>query len=598
MKKLNLILILLFASGIIFPSIIVDNPEPYYIGTAIGFNKDCHDPARQTSQWDFGDGTVIVYPNDNNRGWQYHTYAEPGTYTVKYTHGGLFATTSFPTPLCGFSASPYVEIFRVTVGIDRSISYHPVTPRADQLVSFQATNFIGPNINWNFGDGTALTGGISYQHRFISSGTYTVTAAETTITHGPVTAQVTVLPDDRFITVSPPEALINEPVIFRANNFFSEGILWNFDNGIELIAGNTVSHTFTGPGNYTVRARDESGQSSKVFEINIRILGISDEVTLEVAEISFDNGKYYKVVPRNSKKIKALLKMRMRGTGAVIGHWLVDNTPYGFINDLAVQGEIKEIFTPDSHPLPTIDPGLHTVSFRLTRPEMNVDFPILRYYVLPYEISMKTFSPPDGFVAKENEIPEFKWDFARGSVKYQIAFSNSILNLLRSGSGIVWHDAGTNLTFIPEKEVWDNLKRNQWSYWKVRALDNLNNVLAETDVNQVKIVIATAEISINSVSDMKGNEIKLDKDGLRSSEQILLVKGEVEYDGDSDYLILRVLIDDTIIDQLLFRDVHKGEKRKFQTSLQNYKGGKVVFQILKTSSPSVIVGIKGFIIKN
>ena len=47
----------------------------------------------------------------------------------------------------------------------------------------------------------------------------------------------------------------------------------------------------------------------------------------------------------------------------------------------------------------------------------------------------------------------------------------------------------------------------------------------------------------------------------------------------------------SLVDQLLFRDVKKDERKTFETSVPNpEKESRVVFQVLKSSSPSVLVG--------
>jgi len=57
-------------------------------------------------------------------------------------------------------------------------------------------------------------------------------------------------------------------------------------------------------------------------------------------------------------------------------------------------------------------------------------------------------------------------------------------------------------------------------------------------------------------------------------------------------------VDDELTDQLLFRDVKKNEKHYFETSIPNKKKmSRIQFKVLKTSSPAVIIGIKGLILR-
>jgi len=604
MKKyiLSILIFLIFftLSINISSAIIVNKSGPYYPGDSIGFNKDCHDYSRGTSKWNFGDGTVITYPDDNDRGFREHTFATAGTYVVSYTHG-----TAYSTPMCLepgelITPAPYTETYIIKIEsiVVRSLTATPSNPKVDQKVTFSAVNFTGSTLAWNFGDGAVLNGGPFQIHRYNSAGVYTVNVRELDIAHDPVTATITVSPDDRFIQVSSSEVRIGTPVTVFAYNFIGDSVLWKFGDGTELIGGTTITHIYSRPGNYKIMAIDEAGESTKFFETYIKIFGLSDEILLEIAELKFDNGKYYMVVPKNSDKIKPLLKLKMRGTGIITGQWLVDGVPYGLVSEFSSQGEVKEITTNRALPVPTIDPGLHTVSFRLTRPATEVVFPTLRYYVLPYEKSLETFSPPNGFVAKENEIPEFSWGIPTGgAAKYQIAFSNSLFDLLNNRSTLVWNEVGGELVFTPGKVIWDGLKRNRWTYWRVRAFDSFNKVVGESGINELKIVIAEAEITLNKVTNLKGEEIPLGKDGLNAGQEMFLINGTIEYKDDSKFLILQVLLDENIINQLLFRDVKKGESRTFETSVPGRNKGKIMFRVLKTSSPSVIVGIKGILLK-
>ncbi|MEN8153199.1 MAG: PKD domain-containing protein [Acidobacteriota bacterium] len=563
-------------------------PNPPHAGETITFTAHEFDNPNNIS-WDFGDGTVLLRKSRRGRitagSVVTHIYQNQGSYIVKAeeSEGETISTV----------------LKKVTVlPPQRNIQFTPNNPMVDHPVHFHASGFVTQQIDWNFGDGKILMGESPFQtHRFQSVGSFVVSAKDSTVIHSPVTVNVPVIPDDRSIEISAPEVMQGEAVTVFTYNFIGDLLLWDWGDGTIVPGGHTMQHVYERAGIYTITVRDENGEGVKIFQITVKIIGVTDEVNLEIAEIRLDNGKYYKVVSKNSKDINAVLKMKMRGTGIVTGYWMIDGVPFEFINDVAVQGEIKEIHTREIPGIPTIEPGLHTISLQLTRPSTNLTFATLKYFVLPYENKVETISPPDGFVAKEKEIPEFKWIEPKGGTKYQIAFTNYLYKFIYNKEKIKWIDVGLGLKFKPGKELWKGIKRNRWSYWKVRALDNNKNVIAESDINELKVVIATAEISINGVSDLKGNKIEIGKSGIKTQADTLLINGSVEYKGNSKYLVLRVYLDDEMVDQLLFRDVEKGDVRKFETSVSNKGKGKVVFRVLKTSSPSVVIGIKGLNIK-
>ncbi len=547
-------------------------------------------------KWDMGDGTILnINEPITKRGAKrlsgstiQYTYKSPGNYNVRaYDENG---SQTIPVSLSVGVAMP-----------NRQIVYSPeINVRVDQPVFFGVTGFLTNIIDWNFGDGTVNPGAsVTIMHRFQTSGTWTVTAKDSSIDHSPIPKQILILPENRELRLNMPEVRVNEPIQISALNFRGDLILWDFGDGKQESSGHSVSHIYERGGNYIIKARDENGESLKEFTATIIVRGITDEVHLEVAEIRLDNGKYYKVVPRNSKDLKAVLRMKMRGTGSVSGYWLVDGNPFEFFNELAVQGELKEIFTGTIPGLPTLEPGMHTVSVRLTKPsEVALNFPVLKYFVLPTETIMETISPNDGFVVKEKEIPLFSWKEPKGASKYQIGFSNYIYPILMNEKSVTWVDIGSKLSYRPSKTVWDKIKRNKWTHWKIRAYDTNKQFIAESEIQDIKVVIATAEISLNSITDLEGNKIKVSNGIIRSDKKNLLVGGDITYKGNSKFIVLRVYSGEEMIDQLLFRDVKKNETRSFETSIPNMKNDtKIKFEVLKTSSPSVIIGIKGLILR-
>jgi len=291
--------------------------------------------------------------------------------------------------------------------------------------------------------------------------------------------------------------------------------------------------------------------------------------------------------------------MKMRGTGIVSGYWLIDGKPFEFFNETVNQGQIKTIFTKDTPGLPVFDPGMHTITIQLTRPA-NQTFVIqtLRYFVLPYQNIIEILSPADGSIIKENEIPAFSWQKAVGVSYYQIVFSNHVLRLLQPDSNLVWLDCQERLNFTPDDTLWKSITRNEWTYWQVRALDSNKNILAESNIQEIKIIIADAAIGIQKITDMDGNHIVIGGIFTATKSSPLLIQGYISYPGEAKYLILQIYANQNLLDQLLFRDVKKDETRIFETSVPNFeKESQIVFQVLQSSSPSVVIGRKEIILK-
>ena len=557
--------------------LIVTNPTNPYAGQTITFTAtNFKTPSNIT--WDMGDGTTYLHGGSVIT----HTYSTSGNYTAKAFDWNGDTTT---TPV----------ILTLTVAIPpRSITYSPELPRVDQSVNIHAHGFKSDSIDWNFGDGSPVqTYSTSVSYRFQKPGTFTITAKEHGMNSAPESRAITILPENRSLVLSASEARKDELLTVTALNFRGQLILWNFGDGTVVSGPAVMTHIYKLPGNYRIVARDENGASEKAFQTDVKILGISDQVNLEIAEITLDNGKYYKVVPKNSKNIRSLLKMKMRGTGIVSGYWIVDNQPFEFFNETVYQGQIKTIPTREIPGLPVFDPGMHTITVQLTRPESEtVVFPTLRYFVLPYENEIATLAPNDGAIIKEDELTAFSWENVLGGSYYQIAFANSLFPLLRNEASLHWLDCPDRFTFTPDAETWNAIQRNQWTYWKVRAMDSSKNVLAESSVMEMKVIIPGATIGVQKITDMDGNGIGLANGVTSTKADPLLVHGYLTYPGEAEYLVLQVYANEKMIDQLLFRDVKKEEKRFFETSVPNAEmESRIQFQVLKSSSPSVVIGI-------
>jgi len=290
----------------------------------------------------------------------------------------------------------------------------------------------------------------------------------------------------------------------------------------------------------------------------------------------------------------------MKGTGIVSGYWVVDGQPFQFFNETVFQGQIKTIFTSDAPALPVFDPGMHTITVQLTRPAgENVVFPTLRYFVLPYENAIATLAPKDGAVIREDEVPVFSWESALGGSHYQVAFANSLFPLLDDAADLKWLDCPDRLRFTPDGTTWGSIRRNRWSYWKARATDSLGNVVAASDVQEIKVIIHDAKVGIERITDLDGRSIPIGNGFAITKTEQVLICGSLSYPAEAEYLILQVYANDVKIDQLLFRDVRKDEKRAFETSVPNAGPEcRVVFQVLKSSSPSVLIGYLEMLLKH
>lgn len=129
-------------------------------------------------RWDFGDGTV---ENDTSPPEISHVYSTSGSYLVRAYDGGGAVETAMTS---------------VIILPPRLITSSPPEPRVGESAMLTAINFDSTVIDWDFGDGTSLTGsGLSVTHVYNREGLYTVTAFDTRDgEHIPVSLSLKVVP--------------------------------------------------------------------------------------------------------------------------------------------------------------------------------------------------------------------------------------------------------------------------------------------------------------------------------------------------------------------------------------------------------------------
>jgi PKD repeat protein len=162
-----------------------------------------------------------------------------------------------------------------STGVTAKFTFTPATPADHQPVLFDASTSTATNATilsyqWTFGDGGTATG-ITAQHSFDTSGTYVVTLRVTdsigrsntssqTVTVTAVTINAPVIAPP-----SPAAPKVGQPVFFTtttttaSNGRPIRSYLWSFGDGTTA-TGQSVSHTYTAAGTYTVLLTIEDDQ--------------------------------------------------------------------------------------------------------------------------------------------------------------------------------------------------------------------------------------------------------------------------------------------------------------------------------------------------
>jgi hypothetical protein len=335
-------------------------------------------PDLSTFRWDFGDGTYA-----------YHTL----TVTKAYHSVGTFVVrVDFDA-----GASHNTETTSITITENRRITFAPALPQVQQMVSFQALNFLAASIRWDFGDGSpAQLLGPTPTHAYATPGTFAVKAYDlggaSTI---PISTAVPVGVDisRRSIVALPAVPVTGQPVTFRAVNFYTTDVLWDFgDGGPQVTGGTSAAHTYASPGQYRVQAWDWAGAFGGPTSLIITVTeatGPRAAFSLSYLQLRFADGKAYKVVPRDERGLTAYADIKYEGTGVFQAQWLVDGAPFRMVTramPFALEMTLDSSGVMTGQPpvlpgLPTNIPGVHEVSLRIIQPAVNFLVPVLRYFV-------------------------------------------------------------------------------------------------------------------------------------------------------------------------------------------------------------------------
>jgi hypothetical protein len=366
-------MVLVLASATALSATIIHTPLQPNVDQPVTFELLASNVTPGFQRWDFGDGTgaagvsVVI-----------KTYRSAGTFNVSCQ----YLTSAAP--------GPQIEHAVVTVVENRRIIYSPASPQVAQPVSFQALNFLSTHVRWDFGDGTPrVTSGTTINHTYSTPGVYqirawdfggdTLTAISTSLTVGVDISR-------RRITCSSPGPYVGQPATLTAVDFYTNDIRWDFGDGTPAQSGSTtIVHTFAAVGDYLVQAWDWGGAYGGPTSLLVTVTearGPRAAFSISYLQLRFEDGKAYRVVPKDLASLKAFADLKFEGTGLLRVQWLVDGAPFGaFITRALSFAEDTTVDSGDIPGLPTVLPGIHEISLRILDPAATFTIPVIRYFV-------------------------------------------------------------------------------------------------------------------------------------------------------------------------------------------------------------------------
>jgi len=298
-----------------------------------------------------------------------------------------------------------------------AINYTPSQPNVEQQVILSVTHpdgIVENRAQWDFGDKTPLRwDSTTVAKTYIAPGTYTVKASYWTNRQEYVTDQTTItIVERRKITFRPSYPVINQPVTLSAENFLSTNIRWDFGDGTIISCNSAVeTHAYTEPGTYIVRAWDWCGNSVATISTTLDVLefikGPRAPFQISFIQLRFEDGKSYKVVPKDFEPLVVFADIKYEGTGILQAQWIVDGKPFRLMSKSLPYAKQTIINSGDIPGLPTQIPGIHEISLKIVQPQTEYSIPIIRYFVSLKKIEREKadFSLSKVLKLDEIEIP-------------------------------------------------------------------------------------------------------------------------------------------------------------------------------------------------
>jgi PKD repeat protein len=417
-----------------------------------------------TISWDFGDGPVVTGPKLMK-----HRYNRPGQFRVRAIdfagRDGKFIDKN------------------IVVENDTRLIDLPAEIIAGEAIDMQLKNTAPGSFIWKFSDGDTRSGPDLKGKAFRFAGPHKITVADPSGKLPPLEKVIQVLPDLRALKSSAGFALPKEEVTFTAMNFKGPGIRWDFGDGSVKENGQMMEkHAYDTLGRYQVKAVDFSGRSSKPFKAEVVVSEMTPGFEIDTLEFVFDNGKYYRVIAKNSPSPGYQLRVKAKGRGVLNGQFMLDNIPIGLFQIIVSENQTAHLPKNQLAALPTLDMGLHKITFKFNNYTFAKKIPIIKYFVSLTGMIRIVTPPVDGKASIKDKIV-LSWDIDRKKPSYEVAVSDIPFQFL-DDKQIEWRpvDDSNRYPFDPGP-----YKPGAWIYWQVRLLNESKQVQTTSEIASFKL---------------------------------------------------------------------------------------------------------------
>jgi PKD repeat protein len=418
-----------------------------------------------TISWDFGDGQIQSGPRLMK-----HRYARAGQFRVQATD---FAGRDGKTAEKSILVENDSRLINLPSGI---ITGEEV---AMELQNAGAGNFI-----WKFSDGESRSGQKLQGKAFRSPGPQRITVTDASGTYPPLEKTVQVLPDTRVLKCSSGFILPKEEVAFTALHFKGPGVSWDFGDGTVKENGQVAErHVYSALGRYQVKAVDFNGRSSKVFSAEVVVVEMTPGFEVSTLELAFGNGKYYRVIAKNSPSPAYHLRVKARGRGVLTGQFILDNMSLGLFQLVIQENQVASLPKLQLPALPAIDLGLHELTVKFNNYTFGRPLPILKYFVSAAGL-IQIVAPLINEKIPAGEKIDLRWTIAWKKPRFEIAISDIPFQFLDEKQ-IEWRPLGEASSYLLAPDAY---KPGTWVYWQVRLVNESGQVQTTSESASFKLV--------------------------------------------------------------------------------------------------------------
>jgi hypothetical protein len=222
---------------------------------------------------------------------------------------------------------------------------------------------------------------------------------------------------------------------------------------------------------------------------------LSPDFELDILELAFTDGKYYRVTPLKSRGPAYFTRMKARGRGTLKGKWLVDDQVIGLFEVFLHANDTVDLRGHRVPRLPTNDLGPHELTLAFSNYEFPKPIPIIRYFVAAGgAILIQAPEPGSKVPVPPTDRPplQLQWDWddtgKRKQPVYQVLISETPLRFLTEDQmADMWKEVGRTNQYTLDLSPF-RVKRKKWIYWQVRALKPSGDPLTISEISSFKLV--------------------------------------------------------------------------------------------------------------